>query len=484
MKRLGVRRVGLGLAAAVAALMGTVVGASPASAHPLGNLTVNTYSGLVVSPDQVLVERVLDLAELPTVQARQRIADSSENAEKDRTCAELSSGLAVKIGSTVAVWTVTSSTLELRPGQGGLDTMRVSCSLTTSASVNGSTAISVTDTAFIDRIGWREITAVGDGVTLNTDLPSVSRSQKLTAYPPGVAPLRQVDVQIAATPGGPRLTSGQGGSVVGGGVQNRGADRLTSFFNRLLAHRDLTVALAFGCAALALVLGGIHSLAPGHGKTLMAAAVVGRRGGGARQVLTIGATVAVTHTAGVLTLGLAIWLSQAAAPDRLLPWLTVASGVLLVITGAALLWRRVLVGKPNHHHHGPGVEHHHGEHGHSHSHGPQPVEVPAALSRRWLIAMGMAGGLVPTPSALVVLLGATALGRPWFGVVLVAIYGIGMALTLLMAGVALVRLEGFVTRHWYNTRWLAVTLRAAPLVTAAVLMVGGVSIAMRAAGQL
>lgn len=93
--------------------------------------------------------------------------------------------------------------------------------------------------------------------------------------------------------------------------------------------------------------------------------------------------------------------------------------------------------------------------------------------------MGFAGGMVPTPSALVVLLGAAALGRTWFGVVLVAVYGVGMAATLVAAGVALVRLQGWLERHWYGTRWLSLTLRLAPLATAAALVVGGTTLAVR-----
>lgn len=95
--------------------------------------------------------------------------------------------------------------------------------------------------------------------------------------------------------------------------------------------------------------------------------------------------------------------------------------------------------------------------------------------------MGIAGGLVPTPSALVVLLGATALGRAWLGVVLVAVYGIGMAATLLAAGIALVKLQSWLERRWYGTRWLDLTLRFAPVVTAVALMAGGLSIAARGA---
>ena len=98
--------------------------------------------------------------------------------------------------------------------------------------------------------------------------------------------------------------------------------------------------------------------------------------------------------------------------------------------------------------------------------------------------MGIAGGLVPTPSALLVLLGAAALGRTWFGVTLVGAYGIGMAATLVIAGVILVKLQGWLERHWFDSAWLRVTMRFAPIATAALLMAGGASVALRGATQL
>ena len=143
-----------------------------------------------------------------------------------------------------------------------------------------------------------------------------------------------------------------------------------------MGDRQLTVGLAALVLLVALVLGGLHAIAPGHGKTLMAAYVVGRRGT-TRQVVMIGLTVAATHTGGVLALGSVIWVSQAVAPDRVLPWLTVASGGLLAACGLALLYRRVVLGRTGHSHlrlpglpaHGHDHDHDHGhDHDHAHDH--------------------------------------------------------------------------------------------------------------------
>ena len=121
----------------------------------------------------------------------------------------------------------------------------------------------------------------------------------------------------------------------------------------------------------------------------------------------MGATVTLTHTGGVLAVGLLLSTSTAFAGDRLLAYLGVASGLLVVLVGAGML-RSALRHRAHAHEH-----HHHEPHG-----------------KLGLAGMGLAGGLVPSPSALVVLLGAIGLGRPGFGVLLVLAYGLGMAATL------------------------------------------------------
>ena len=98
--------------------------------------------------------------------------------------------------------------------------------------------------------------------------------------------------------------------------------------------------------------------------------------------------------------------------------------------------------------------------------------------------MGVAGGLVPTPSALVVLLGAAALHRTWFGVVLVALYGLGMATSLMAAGLLLVRAQDWLDRNWYARPRAALLLRHLPALTALLLVGGGLSVIVRGATQL
>jgi ABC-type nickel/cobalt efflux system permease component RcnA len=188
-----------------------------------------------------------------------------------------------------------------------------------------------------------------------------------------------------------------------------------------------------------------------------------------RQAALIGLTVTATHTAGVLTLGLALAASTVVAPESLYPWLGLASGALLASVGAGLL-RRALRARTHHHH----------DHDHPHPHAPRPVGWPG------LVAMGFAGGLVPSPSALVVLLGAIALGRAWFGVVLVVVYGLGMAATLTGAGLLLVRARAFLDRRSSEPRrpWLPSVARLMPVASSSVIMAVGLFVAARGAAQV
>jgi ABC-type nickel/cobalt efflux system permease component RcnA len=205
----------------------------------------------------------------------------------------------------------------------------------------------------------------------------------------------------------------------------------------------------------------------------MAAYLVGLRGT-PRQAAAIGATVTVTHTAGVLVLGVVLSSSRAVASERLYPWLGLASGLLLAAVGLGLLLRA----RHAHHHH----HHDHHEHGH-HAHDHDPGR---PLGLRGLVALGLAGGLVPSPSAVVVLLGGITLGRAWFGVALVLAYGVGMAATLTGIGLLLARLRARMDRRLQLPAGslLARAGRLLPAVTASVIVVVGLALAASGAAQL
>ncbi|GAA0276551.1 High-affinity nickel-transporter [Cryptosporangium japonicum] len=496
--------IGRSLAVLVFVLLSPLMLGTPALAHPLGNFTTNQYAGLRVTSTGVDVDFVLDLAELPAYQARTTEIDTDRDgtgspAENDtyatRTCAAAAAGVRVDVGGRHPRLTAEPVGLTFPAGAGGLATLRLQCTLHADARITTTTTIGYRTTLYADRIGWREITALGDRYTLtHSDVPTGSVSKRLTAYPAGVvSDVRSATLRVR--PGGPAADPL---ATTTGVTQNRGVDRFTAWFTRLIGHPQLTLGVGLLAFLIALVLGGAHAVAPGHGKTIMAAYLLGSRGR-ARQALTVAGTVAATHTLGVLALGVLFATSLQLAPDTMYGWLRLISGILVTLVGAHLLYqavRRKRVVTVTHHHHadelvpaGHLAAHSHAPHtSHAHSHGgrphthhlPGPGESPNVRS---LLAMGFAGGLSPSPSAVVVLLGAAALGRVWYGVLLVLAYGIGLAATL--TGI------GFALAHWRERlhrasagRWRTLLTRRLPIATATLIVLVGLGMTLLAAPQL
>ncbi|WP_131747713.1 hypothetical protein [Frankia sp. Cppng1_Ct_nod] len=577
------RRAGRRILARVAAV--TVVAgvvllpATAANAHPLGNLSVNTASVLRIQPDEVLVDLIIDMAEIPTQQTRQALDLVGPEQWSRGECVGLTPALTLSVGEARQALVLSNSSAQLRPGTAGLPTLRVVCRYTAARPAE-SGSVSFSSQAFTDRIGWKEIVAFGDRTTIvQRDVPDRSPSRLLTDYPADLlsSPVHRQTATLRVHGGGPAIADPLAaedlrGAAVSDSPQRRGADGLTAAFTNLVGRHSLTLGFALFAAGLALVLGAAHAFAPGHGKTMMAAYLVSERGT-LRQVGLIGLTVTATHTVGVLLLGVALSLSTTFAPERFYPWLNVISGVLLLVMGAGLLRaalarRRSAYGSgraavhPEHDHadhthadhgahdhgahghdHGDHHHHHHGDKGHhhvrhrtrrplaaarlavadlpagsypamgrssgtataiatrrrspvrrqplvlTHTHGARPHThvLPApGVPTRSLVTMGLVGGLVPSPSALVVLVGAIALHRAWFGVLLVLLYGAGMATTLVGIGGMLSRskrlLDARVARR--DGSRLGAVLRWLPVATGVVVLVGGLSLVLRGVPHL
>jgi nickel/cobalt transporter (NicO) family protein len=510
-----VARRGAVLVALVALLV--AAGVAQAAAHPLGNFTVNTYSGLRVGPDRLVVDYVVDMAEIPTFQARQtidtdhdgRVGGPEAARWRDQECLRLAGGVRATLDGQPLPLTVAGSALRFPEGVGGLETVRLECALTAAlpAGRASARALAYADTNPQGRVGWREITAVGDHTTLAaTDVPPTSTSARLTTYPSDQlgSPLDQRTANLRFRCEAPRRGSGAGsgagcsglsrppaaGAETGAGgmapVVRGGVDRVTAAFTGLVGERSRSAGFAVVAVLVAVVLGGAHALAPGHGKTVMAAYLVGLRGT-LRQAVTIGATVTITHTAGVLLLGVVLSTTRAVASERVYPWLGLASGLLLAAVGVGLLVRA----RTGHtHSHGPGHSHSHGrdhDHPHGSDHGhPDDRRAAPPLGRRGLVVLGLAGGLVPSPSAVVVLLGGIALGRAWFGVALVLAYGLGMAATLTGVGLLLARLRTRMDRRLHLPAGPVLTRlgRLLPAVSGSVIVLVGVAVAVRGAAGI
>ncbi|MET9294268.1 nickel transporter [Streptomyces sp. NPDC003077] len=540
------------------ALLSTT-GSPPAAAHPLGNFTVNAYDGLTVSPRELRVDHVEDLAEIPATQAEARIdangdrrLDAAERtAWARRTCDRAAREGALTVNDRPVRLTSRSERARAlrRPGQAGLSTLRVECRLTARLALarDAGTVVRFSGGMSVgaDGPGWRETTARGDRARLlRTDVPARSASARLTRYPDDLlsTPLRQRGAHLSVRPGGPALAedgNGAGERARPGAVTAlpRGVDGLTQRFTDLVGSHRLTLGFGLLALALAAVLGAAHALAPGHGKTVMAAYAAGGGPGSFRSLLRIGATVTVTHTAGVLVLGAVVAAGSQAAPLAI-PWLTALSGLLVAVAGVALL-RRALVHRAGHGHghghthgHGSGAghsHHHEGDAGHpvgdaghhvgdaghshsdSHSHSHtsvlvrnaapavregdsedngadeappkrrrRPALAPARPRMRDTLLLGFAGGMVPSPSAVLVLVGSSALGQLWFGVLLVLAYGAGLAFTLVVVAVLLVRVGARLGQRLMGAapryeRVFGFLHRTGPAVTAGlVVLLGGV----------
>lgn len=551
------RQLGRRAAVVAGGLLWLLGAAAPAAraaqAHPLGNFSVNHSTGFTVRPDRVDVLAVTDTAEIPTLQTAPRVdtdGDGTPSAAERAAwatarCAETAGKLAVAAPRRLT-WRVTSATFAYRPGQSGLRTSRLDCRLQAPLELtDGPRTLRVDTGADRARVGWNEITAKGAGTRLrDSTVPASSSTGELRHYPRDLlaTPLGDTTARFTAVPGAGASSGTEGTSRAGavGGLTG-GVEALSQRLTSLTGTRTLTVPVGVLAVLLSVLLGAGHALLPGHGKTVMAAYLAGKRGS-TRDALTVGATVTATHTAGVLVVGLCLTTFSALAGDTVLNWLGVVSGALVAVVGAALLLdavrgarRRRLdaaalgalppsVREPalagaagaagpaaemahghthdTGHGHAHGSEHGHGpEHGHHHDH-PHPHEVPhrhglfghhhhshspsatdagRPYTRRGLIGLGVAGGLVPSPSALVVLLGSIALGRTVFGAALVLAYGLGMAATLTAVGLILVRL-GDRLGTLADRPLFAFLRRLAPstgLLTAALVLVVGLGLMVR-----
>ena len=479
----------LGLFGFVAALVLPAV----AMAHPLGNFTINHYAGLHVEPGRIVLDVVVDQAEIPTFQARidldtdevPGLSDEEIAAGRVIECEGLLPQLSLTVDGVAAPLTLTAAGLTFPMGAGGLPTMRLVCVAEAALDPGLGTApttIAIADRSFPERLGWREIVVLGSETALapvagGDALRTASVSRRLTAYPEDLIgrPLDDREATLLATAGGPTrpapaFTDAQpvsrptdpdplpspttapaapaaAGAAVPGGVAGEIPD--------IFRAADLTPFAFLLSVLTALALGAGHALTPGHGKTLMAAYLVGTRGTPLHAV-GLGLSVSLSHTVGILVLAaVVIGAADVLPPDLVVRAAPVVAAISILAIGAWMLrgeWRRRRTahghGHDDLHGHSDDHAHDHGDpaafdpavdvHAHggiAHSHAPI---VGSTITWRSLFVLGLAGGLIPSTSALLILLGAIAAGRPGFGFILVAVFGLGMAAVMGGIGLALV----------------------------------------------
>jgi ABC-type nickel/cobalt efflux system permease component RcnA len=479
----------------------------PVGAHPLGNFTINQYTRIELSQTGPRLFYVLDMAEIPALQEIQAIDHDGDGTvgELERQhylpgkLAQIVGALDLRIDGEPVALQPADALLTFPDGQAGLKLLRLDAIFVPATPVSVMAGpVTFQNTFDADRLGWKEITVVHDaGLATRGEHATASVSDELRSYPQDLLknPLdqRSVSFELTADPVAPAtegyaaLTARSLGSAPVTAARPNGGETGTRFAS-LLNGDDLTGAGIGLALMLAMVWGALHALSPGHGKTVVGAYLVGSRGT-PKHALFLGATVTITHTAGVLGLGaVTLFASHFILPERLFPWLSGFSGATVIAMGLFTLRQR-LRGAPalGHHHHDhdhvhPHThEHTHSHDGHTHSHLP-PGADGQPVTWRALLALGISGGLIPCPSALLVLLGSIALGRAGFGLALVVAFSLGLAVTLSGLGLLFLYAGRFLERHIRPTGRVANALRYAPVLGSVGLTFAGVAIVARAIG--
>jgi nickel/cobalt transporter (NicO) family protein len=453
-----VKRLAIAALAALALLTSLAL-PTTANAHPLGNFTVNRYAGIEAAGSSLYLRYALDLAEIPTYQLGAEVRAPGY-------AARLARDLELTIDGRRIPLRVLERRLTQRPGAAGLKTLRLD--VVYQAATSGR-ELQFRDRVLDDRIGWREVTiAAGDGArVVAADVPETSESGALRAYPRSL--LRSpLDVSTAGGTIAPGDSPGAAPPIAGAAkpVHQGGG------FEALIEQDELSLGLLALSLLIAAFWGAAHALTPGHGKALVAAYLVGTRGT-PRHAFLLGGTVTIAHTAGVFAIGMVtLGLSQFILPEQLYPWLTLVSGLLVVGVGAAVLRQRLRSRGSGSHGHSHGHDHDHGHDHHGHHHHHQYD----GLTSKGILGVGIAAGLLPCPSALVLLLSAIALHRVGLGLALILAFSVGLAATITAIGLVVV----YARRAFGRLSLDGPLVRALPAVSATLILAVGIAITVRA----
>jgi ABC-type nickel/cobalt efflux system permease component RcnA len=467
-------------------------------AHPLGNFTVNQYSRIEAGSSRISIRQVVDLAEIPTFQESGRIDTDKDgvmsepelNAYVERIRPGYIANLGLYLNNGPLDLKAVKSNAALTAGAGNLQTLKVTWDLEAAAAPGEGAQVRFENKNYADRTGWNEIVVAGaGGVNIyNSSAYGSGITDELRSYPQenlsATLSERRAEFSYAAgtIPAGANPLQTRDGRI----AKTVERDRLAE----LIAVPEITLPIALFGLLLAFGLGAMHAMSPGHGKTVVGAYLVGSKGT-VKHALFLGLTVTITHTIGVFALGLiTLFASNYVLPERLMPFLNFVSGLLVFFIGitlfkdrlfGALGWKREAHGHSHDHDH----EHENGEHTHTHdglthTHGGSTHThlPPADISWKSLLALGISGGLLPCPSALVLMLSAISLGRTGYGLILTLVFSFGLAATL--TGVGLVFL--YVGKAFGGSLSGSRLVRAVPVLSALVIAFLGAVICYNSLG--
>ena len=468
-------------------ILGLLLNPGLGVAHPMGNFSINHYSNIKITANWVEVRYLVDEAEIPTFQEMRQFdfVASSDDVRASRYLEEqaqrLRAGIALESDGQPIQLEAISRQVAFADGAGGLPTMKITLvfrgwALSSESKIAGSARahkLTYLDSNFPGRAGWKEIVVIADGVNIvNSSAPSTDRSQELTNYSsdPLNSPPQQLSAEVdfdtvpvslplarhaskpklqpeelVSTPVTRTFSKAPVAPIVTPlptkpHTQNTPRSRFTQL---VASHGKLSLWMLLSAALISAALGALHALEPGHGKTIVAAYLIGSRGT-AKHAVLLGIVVTASHTAGVYLLGVAtLYASQYIVPEQLYPWLGAISGLSVAGLGVFLFLRHA-TGQTAEHSHAPGERHSHwflsmfkqtalADEGCA-----EPNKVEHALSLRELCMLGVTGGIVPCPAALVVLLSAFSLHRIGFGLFLITAFSFGLAAVLVIVGLTVV----------------------------------------------
>lgn len=447
--------------------------ALPLNAHPLGNFTINHLTKLSIAGARVEVRYILDMAEIPTYQAlRAETPDGKMTPEQLATYArkvattEVLPNLRLTVAGSPVTVALDAQRAMTRPGAGGLPTLYVAINAHAALpSSNGARTIAYADDTFSGRLGWHDVVVA----------PETEPTHELTAYPNALlaSPRATSAIDIALDRAGHATVHAAPSVEANSSGAPAPSQTRSNQLSDMLARGTSDWGFVILTLLVAIVLGALHALEPGHGKTLLAISLVGARAT-VKQATILASALTVAHTIGVLALGVAINLFKGYfVPETIYPWITLVSGAVIAIIGARAVQRQIRLRQPLAHVHGhahpathphehehvhhahdhdhlPGQGHAHGsghshDRGHAHDHDDteharsHAIPGTAPLTFGGTVWAAMSGGVAPCPAALVVLLAAIALNQVAYGIFVIVAFSLGLAATLTGLGIAVVR---------------------------------------------
>ena len=505
----------------------------------MGNFSVNHYSKITLESDGIRIRYIIDLAEIPTFQELQEAnipataIDPNSGAVIGYVAAkgeELERGLFLTVNGKAVALRLVSSGVIFPPGAGGLPTMKMGFVYEAAYPPNAgqtNATLHYADKNYPGHTGWQEIVALASaGAMVRSSVPATDRSGELSNYPTDLltSPPQNLEATFVAVLAVPpaAIAEAQPTRVpkpvlvtAPGTIHDKAAvlsqksatapalviqhplppaaqanmhlaanRQLTprSKFTELIQAEHLSAWFLFTAALIAIGLGGLHALEPGHGKTIVAAYLVGSKGT-ARHAFLLGLIVTASHTAGVFSLGgITLYASRYILPEQLYPWLGALSGVTIAGLGCYMLMRR-LTGTATDHSHAPGAPHAHWmfwkRQGDVQTKDTleNSTAPPQTVSLTQLLTLGITGGIIPCPAALIVLLSAFALHRIGLGFFLIVAFSVGLAAVLIGFGMLMVYARRFMTHLQMDgpltKRWL-------PVASSSIIKVLGVALAQQA----